>query len=425
MFVTIGEVLVNFLNANTRQMQVSTCLCKLGWSIVSFTFFLSVTAGAVFAQEAITNKAKNDAPIIDAPSEKLLAAIELGDIKIKLTPKGKTEKRGLGWSPKGTKVLLKTKDEKLVGALKIGKLKEVKLELSIEPKEGGDGVLHIDLNSDDRYSEDEVFNVTPSLTRKKYWYSFKLSVELPFAEESTRPYPFSLWYVVDPQEENSETVIRWSRQGWHEGVFEFENQTCTAVISDRNSDGIFDEQDAWGLGQTPANAYSARSSTSLIGKHAWLDGIAFQILDIEKNGQSITVRAFDLGISEEDDRSQKDPYRLDREYIRAVKPVTFTKDLELALATAKDKRKRVVVDFVTTWCGPCRVMDQLVYTAKPVVEKANEFLFVKLDGDEQKELKDKYEVKAFPTLILLDSDGKVLRKAVGYQSVKKLLEFLK
>ena len=70
-------------------------------------------------------------------------------------------------------------------------------------------------------------------------------------------------------------------------------------------------------------------------------------------------------------------------------------------------------------------MDQLVYTAKPVVEKANEFLFVKLDGDEQRELKDKYDVKAFPTLILLDSDGEVIRKAVGYQSVQKLLEFLK
>ena len=402
-------------------MQISTHHCKLGCAIVSFTFFwLLVPAGAVLAQELDTSKAKND-----APSERFLAAIALGDIKINLTPMGETEKRRIGWSPKGNKVPLKTKGGALFGAFKIGNLKQVKLELSIEPKEGGDGVLHIDLNSDDRFSDEEAFKVTPSLTRKKYWYSFKLSVELPFTEETTRPYPFSLWYVVDPQEEKPEKIIRWSRRGWHEGVFEFENQTCTAVVSDRNSDGIFNERDAWGLGQTPAKAYSARNSTSSIGKHAWLHGIAFQVSDIDEHGQSITVHAFDLGISEEDDRKRKDPYRLDREYARAAKPVTFTKDLQVALATAQDERKRVVVDFVTTWCGPCRVMDQLVYTAKPVVKRANEFIFVKLDGDEQRKLKDKYKVKSFPTLILLDSDGEVIRRAVGYQSVKKMLEFLK
>lgn len=47
------------------------------------------------------------------------------------------------------------------------------------------------------------------------------------------------------------------------------------------------------------------------------------------------------------------------------------------------------------------------------------------EGDDEKELNDQFDVKAYPTLILLDHDGTVLRKAVGYQSVKKLLEFLK
>ncbi len=417
---------VNFLDTHNRQMQISTDQRKRFYANVCFTFCCLLSmASVLFAQEPNSVNSKKEEPIVYAPSERLLAAIELGDIKINLTPMGESGKRGIGWSPKGNKVPLTTQDDALVGEFRIGKLKRVRLELLLEPKQGGDGVLHIDLNSDDHFSDEEAFKVTPSLTRKKYWYSFKLSVELPFAGESTRPYPFSLWYVVDPQEESPEKIIRWSRRGWHEGVFEFDNQTCTAVVSDRNSDGIFNERDAWGLGQTSAEAYSSRNSTSSIGKHAWLDGIAFQVSDIPEHGQSITVRAFDLGISEEDDRKRMDPYRLDREYARAAKPVTFAKDLEEALTTARTEQKRVVVDFVTTWCGPCRVMDQLVYTAKPVVEKADEFIFVKLDGDEQKELKDKYQVEAFPTLILLDSNGEVVRKAVGYQSVKKMLDFLR
>ncbi len=95
------------------------------------------------------------------------------------------------------------------------------------------------------------------------------------------------------------------------------------------------------------------------------------------------------------------------------------------MARAKTENRRVVVDFETTWCGPCKVMDQLVYSAQPVTEQAGSFVFLKLDGDEQKELKEKYQVAAFPTLILLEPDGTVIRKSVGYQGVAEFLEFLK
>ena len=110
----------------------------------------------MLAQESQSSKLRNA-----APSKRLLAAIELADIKIKLTPMGKTEKRGIGWSPKGNKVPLKANDDALVGAIKIGNFKQVKLELSIEPREGGDGLLRIDLNSDDCFSDKETVKVSP------------------------------------------------------------------------------------------------------------------------------------------------------------------------------------------------------------------------------------------------------------------------
>jgi len=70
-------------------------------------------------------------------------------------------------------------------------------------------------------------------------------------------------------------------------------------------------------------------------------------------------------------------------------------------------------------------MDQLVYGAKPVVDAAKDLVAVKVDGDDHKDLVKQYGVTAYPTIVLLDSDGKELRRAVGYRSVAEMVEMLK
>ena len=110
---------------------------------------------------------------------------------------------------------------------------------------------------------------------------------------------------------------------------------------------------------------------------------------------------------------------------RAAKPLAFGGDLAAALATAKQDKKRVFIDFQTTWCGPCRQMEQMVYTAAAVVTAADGVIAVKLDGDEQRELVKSYGVAAYPTMLLLDQDGNELKRAVGYRSVAAMVEFFK
>ncbi|MCL4104786.1 UNVERIFIED_CONTAM: hypothetical protein GTU68_034225 [Idotea baltica] len=70
-------------------------------------------------------------------------------------------------------------------------------------------------------------------------------------------------------------------------------------------------------------------------------------------------------------------------------------------------------------------MDQLVYTAEPVAEKCKQVVCVKLDGDEQRDLVKRYKVEAYPTMLLVNADGAEVARCRGYQSVAKLLEFLK
>ena len=58
-----------------------------------------------------------------------------------------------------------------------------------------------------------------------------------------------------------------------------------------------------------------------------------------------------------------------------------------------------------------------------MVGAASSVIAVKLDGDEQKELVDRYEVNGYPTLLLLDGKGAVVRREVGYRSVAQMVRF--
>ncbi len=220
-------------------------------------------------------------------------------------------------------------------------------------------------------------------------------------------------------------MVRWSRRGWHEGQVKLGDQTCTVVISDMNLDGSFSEADAWGIGTTPNKARTPRNSVYSVGKHAWFDTVAFQVTSVDEHGGTMKIRAVDVGVTQAEEKANADPYAKDRLVPRSEKPVVFLSDYEEALALAKKEDKRVVIDFVTTWCGPCKMMDRLVYSSQPIYEKSDDVIFLKLDGDDERELNKQYQIKAYPTVILLDSDGQEIRRRSGYQSVSKLLEFLK
>ncbi|MCA8948763.1 MAG: thioredoxin family protein [Planctomycetes bacterium] len=350
-------------------------------------------------------------------------------LAVELAPAPTASKAAPRWSPKGAKVALHGEGDVLSGGFALGPVGSPGVAVRLAKSAGAEryDTLTIDLDRDGVLADDEALATVPKEQRGKWWSSFTATVQVPVPAEgdaaaATRPYAMNLWFVEDPLEPDAPPTLRWSRRGFQLGEVAIGGEPAFVQISEREMDGVFDQRDAWALARSEAELATAPPRS--LEQHCWLDGVAWRAIAIDPHGRRLRFESFDPGITEAEEKAKADVYRPDREAARAKSPLAFGKDLAAALATAKQGGKRVFVDFETTWCGPCKLMDQWVYTAADVVAAADAVVAVQLDGDEQRELAKRYDVGGYPTMLLLDADGKELRRAVGYRSVKAMVEFL-
>lgn len=95
-----------------------------------------------------------------------------------------------------------------------------------------------------------------------------------------------------------------------------------------------------------------------------------------------------------------------------------------ALAQAKTEGKLVFVDCYTEWCGPCKNMTNNVFPQKAAGDYFNpRFVSVKYDMEkgEGKDLKERFNVTAFPTFLILRPDGTVQHKLVGGDELESFI----
>ncbi|MDE7374466.1 MAG: thioredoxin family protein, partial [Odoribacter sp.] len=97
-----------------------------------------------------------------------------------------------------------------------------------------------------------------------------------------------------------------------------------------------------------------------------------------------------------------------------------------ALEAAKAENKLVFMDCYTSWCGPCKMLASKVFPQKEAGDYFNpRFVSLKMDMEkgEGVALSKKYDVNAYPTLLILDANGELLCRYAGYLEVDKLIAF--
>jgi thiol:disulfide interchange protein len=107
--------------------------------------------------------------------------------------------------------------------------------------------------------------------------------------------------------------------------------------------------------------------------------------------------------------------------LAAQGPVKWEHSYQAALKRAKAEHKLVLMDLWTEWCPPCRYLEEKVYPS-PEAQAALQRV-VPLSALVQKKdrtpvpegtkLAEEFHLEAFPTLVILDADGREVRRQVG------------
>ena len=99
--------------------------------------------------------------------------------------------------------------------------------------------------------------------------------------------------------------------------------------------------------------------------------------------------------------------------------------LEKAKAEALENDQLIFIDAHTSWCGPCKKMAATSFKNTEVGELFNEkFINLKIDCEldaDGPEIARMYKVKAYPTLLIIDGTGKLIKQVVGFQTEDRLI----
>lgn len=76
--------------------------------------------------------------------------------------------------------------------------------------------------------------------------------------------------------------------------------------------------------------------------------------------------------------------------------------------------------FYAEWCQPCKMLSKVIEDAGDKITTE----VVSFDIDAEMMTAVNYGVRGVPTLVLVDDEGKEIRRQSGYMNEEKLLEFI-
>ena len=109
----------------------------------------------------------------------------------------------------------------------------------------------------------------------------------------------------------------------------------------------------------------------------------------------------------------------------SAKAENWMTSLEDAKMIALTTNKFILVDFWAPWCKPCKRMEIESWSDLNVQVLMNYFVPVKIDIDIERQLAHNYDVKSIPYIFIMDANGKVIHKELGYKSKSQVISFLK
>lgn len=98
---------------------------------------------------------------------------------------------------------------------------------------------------------------------------------------------------------------------------------------------------------------------------------------------------------------------------------------EEGMVAAGINKKPAIIEFYADWCPPCVAMEQRTFPDPGVVLEMKDFIAIKVDTQERIDIERKYGVEYYPTVILLNPEGKEVSRYIGYLGPEEMVEWIK
>jgi len=97
--------------------------------------------------------------------------------------------------------------------------------------------------------------------------------------------------------------------------------------------------------------------------------------------------------------------------------------LDAALKKAAQEKKVVFIDFYTTWCGPCKMLDKQTWP-NPTVRKflRQHTIPLRLDAEREKVIAKRYRINVYPSLVFIKPDGTERGRFAGFRDPQAFLD---
>jgi thiol-disulfide isomerase/thioredoxin len=99
-------------------------------------------------------------------------------------------------------------------------------------------------------------------------------------------------------------------------------------------------------------------------------------------------------------------------------------DLEEAKLIASKTGKMVFIDFMASWCGPCKMMAADAFDTQEFKALGKKLVFCKIDIDLNPALAEQYNVTAIPNVFVIKPDGTVVGSILGYGGLGAFMDDL-
>ena len=108
--------------------------------------------------------------------------------------------------------------------------------------------------------------------------------------------------------------------------------------------------------------------------------------------------------------------------------ITSIKELDAQLA--KNKGKKIILDFTAKWCSACKELEAVTFSNTNVIKQMNKYVVIKADITDntqaQKELSAKYGIFGPPAILFIDKNSKVEKSKtiIGFVEPDILMKYL-